>query len=199
MMLGAPGVVAGFYIGQELNAVGLRLAFVAILLILAVVILRQTRLHSGAVSNSDEDPRDCDGDWRELRDRAGTIYRYCVQGRMFGMMAGVFSGMCVGLVGLGGGEINTPALRIRCGMHLRVAISTSTAIMVGTGLIAVATRLPGGSIVWPAALLASVGTMIGSQLGSLIAFRISARSLAMHLVVIFVTMAALMFLQALRS
>ncbi len=48
--------------------------------------------------------------------------------------------MCVGLVGLGGGEIDTPALRSRCGMHLRVAISTSTCIMIGTGLVAVATR-----------------------------------------------------------
>ena len=196
VLIGAPGVVAGFFLGQAMNPVALRFAFVGILLVLAVVILRRPFASSGAAGGSTDE--DCDGDERRLRDRYGKIYRYCIRGRMFGVMAGFLAGTSVGLAGLGGGEINTPSLGTRCGMPLRVAISTSTCIMVGTGLVAAATRLPASTIVWPAAIVASAGTILGSHLGGHLASRASAKPLVIFLFVVFVAMAAMMFVQAVR-
>ena len=192
-MVGIPGAVAGSFIGRALNTTALHLAFVAVLLIVAAVIARQPLGTADTGGEIDEEP--CDGDPRTVLDRSGRRFEYCVRGQRFGMLAGFAAGTCVGLVGLGGGEINTPALRVRCGMHLRIAIATSTAVMVATGLAAASTRLPTATIVWPVALTAAAGTLLGSQVGSYVAYTLRVGVLRGFLAVVFVVLAGLMLVR----
>lgn len=86
---------------------------------------------------------------------------------------GIASGLVGGLLGLGGGVVMVPMLQMLCGIPLRMAIGTSSAVMCLTGAIGAAVKLGGlgshGQHLIDAVQLVVVmgpGAMLGAMLGA---------------------------------
>jgi uncharacterized protein len=84
------------------------------------------------------------------------------------------AGSVSGLLGIGGGILQVPALNAWCGVPMRAATATS-AVMIGITAVASAPLYYSrGDIIAPLAAAAVVGTLLGSRAG----LRLAARSRA---------------------
>ena len=178
-----PGSVGGSLLTRAVSRPVFDLLFAILLIALAAFVV---------IAHEDE-PKGAPegGGWghvlRELRDRAGTDYRYRVN-----MPLGIGLSLAVGLVssflGIGGGVIHVPALvgLLRFPPHVATATSHFVlAIMatVGTGTHIVAGDLSG---LGAQAILIGIGAIAGAQLGARISGRVHGvfivRALAVSLV-----------------
>jgi uncharacterized membrane protein YfcA len=83
------------------------------------------------------------------------------------IVIGIAGGMIGGVFGVGGGVIVVPALVIGFGFTQHLAQGTMLAtLLLPSFVFAVWTYYKAGHINWPAALLVSVGMMLGSVLGA---------------------------------
>jgi uncharacterized membrane protein YfcA len=82
---------------------------------------------------------------------------------------GLGTGWLTGLFGVGGGFVIVPVLVIGLGLAMGEAVGTSLLVIILGSLVALAERLPGGSVecqvIAPFAVAAVVGVLIGSALG----------------------------------
>ena len=189
---GSPGVVAGFFLGQVIPAMGLRILFAVVLLLVSWMLF--TQAPEGDLGHGEEEVGTKKR--RELTDSRGRFYRYPVGRWLRVMAAGGVSGVGVGMVAIGGGELNTPYMRRIVGVPLRICISTSVATMMGTSLVAALLRMPAAQVIWPIALVGALGTLLGSQVGARAAAIVPPDLMRKILVGLFVVMAGLMLVQA---
>ena len=85
---------------------------------------------------------------------------------------GILSGFLSGLFGIGGGSIIVPVL-VWLGLSQRNAAATSLAAIVPTSIAGVVSYATQGDVDWFAAILLVCGTIVGSQIGSLLLSRLS--------------------------
>jgi uncharacterized membrane protein YfcA len=86
------------------------------------------------------------------------------------ILAGSFIGLLTGFFGVGGGFVIVPALVLALGFSMPDAVGTSLLVIAVNSMVALATRLPNGTVEWatvvPFALASLVGVFVGSRLAS---------------------------------
>ena len=86
------------------------------------------------------------------------------------VVAGSFIGLLTGFFGVGGGFVIVPALVLALGFTMPEAFGASLLVIAVNSTVALATRLPGGSIEWgtvvPFTIASLIGVFVGSRLAS---------------------------------
>ena len=86
------------------------------------------------------------------------------------LVAGSVVGVLTGFFGVGGGFVIVPALVLALGFTMPDAVGTSLIVITVNSLVALASRLPGGSVEWsvivPFAAASLVGVFVGSRLAA---------------------------------
>ena len=82
------------------------------------------------------------------------------------MVAGSFIGLLTGFFGVGGGFVIVPALVLALGFTMPEAVGTSLLVIAVNSMVALATRLPGGSIEWDTVLPVTIASLIDVFIGS---------------------------------
>lgn len=90
---------------------------------------------------------------------------------------GLFAGFLSGLFGVGGGIVIVPALVLLAGYQQRLAAGTSLAAIVPTATVGVISYGVSGEVAWLAALILAAAAVVGAQIGTTLAPRISQRAL----------------------
>jgi uncharacterized protein len=85
-------------------------------------------------------------------------------------VAGTFVGLLTGFFGVGGGFVIVPALVLVLGFTMAEAVGTSLLVIAVNSIVALTTRLPGGTIEWgtviPFTIASLLGVIVGSRLAS---------------------------------
>ena len=105
-------------------------------------------------------------------------------------------GILSGLLGIGGGILQVPALNAWCGVPMRAAAATTAAMIGITALGSVPIYYSRGSIVAPLAAAAVLGVVAGSRAGMWISPRTRARWLKLLMVLVLVLVSATYFYKA---
>lgn len=125
----------------------------------------------------------------------GLARRAATMGTFEIILLGLGVGICVGLMGVGGGVVLVPALIYLGHMSQHMAQGTSLLIQlppVGIGALYVYWKK--GHVDWPAGLACAAGFLLGGWFGSLFAIRIPSQDLR-ALFGIFLMLAAVIMLQ----
>lgn len=189
--------VAGGLIGAEgveaLSARTLALIFATVTGIIALVML--TRLDRRNVILDDTvRPGEFGGSYYEEESGRRIVYRIR---RMPAALGISFSGgVLSGLLGIGGGILQVPALNAWCGMPMRAAAATTAAMIGITALGSAPIYFARGRIVAPLAAAAVVGVLLGSRAGMWLSPRTRARWLKLLMAVILALVSAVYFYEA---
>ena len=89
----------------------------------------------------------------------------------------VGSGVVAGLLGVGGGVLNVPAIRLALRRSMIVAVATSTMIIAFTAGAGAATFAAAGFMKWPLATGCATGAFVGGRLGAWLAPRLPRKAL----------------------
>jgi uncharacterized membrane protein YfcA len=97
---------------------------------------------------------------------------------------GAFTGVCAGLLGIGGGLVLVaalvwllPGLGVPAEQAVHVALATALASIIFTGLSSARSHHLRGSVLWPTVAWLVPGLLLGGWLGSLLATRLQGESL----------------------
>ncbi|HLU13621.1 MAG TPA: sulfite exporter TauE/SafE family protein [Arenimonas sp.] len=97
---------------------------------------------------------------------------------------GAFTGVCAGLLGIGGGLVLVaalvwllPGLGVPADQAVHVALATALASIVFTGLSSARSHHLRGSVLWPTVAWLVPGLLLGGWLGSLLATRLQGEAL----------------------
>jgi hypothetical protein len=172
LVMAAFGVLCaplGSWLAQRLPERWLLLLFCAVMLLAAVRMVRQALAPPAAA------PAEADKPCR-LDPRTGRFRWNRAVFSTFGLVGGL-SGLCTGLLGVGGGFLIVPAVRqvSDLGMHAVVATSLMVIALVSAGTVA--TTLARGGQVPPLGWLFVAATMAGMLGGRLLAPRVPGRLL----------------------
>jgi len=105
------------------------------------------------------------------------------------------AGLGSGLIGIGGGELNTPSMAMR-GVPIRVAAGTAVAVMSVTVAAGATTHVLLGEPLWRLTVWTIPAAMLGGQIGSFIASRTPAHRLRQWLLWVFVAVGTTMLVRA---
>lgn len=94
-----------------------------------------------------------------------------------GLIIGIATGLLSGLMGVGGGIIAVPAMVALLGVSQHRAHGTSLAMMILTASTSAIIYTSRGQVDWPLAILMTIGTVLGVQIGARVMNRISASRL----------------------
>jgi uncharacterized protein len=186
-----PGSVAGALLARSIPRGPFDVAFAAILLALALLVIKV---------RPDQGPAAPEGrPWgqspRELVDSAGTVHQYHVR-LPLGIALSFVIGFASSLLGIGGGFIHVPALIAIIGFPVHIATATSHFVLAIMATVGTATHLAAGDLtdVWPRAVYIGIGAVVGAQLGARLSTRVRGpaivRVLAVALVIVALRLAA---------
>lgn len=85
------------------------------------------------------------------------------------VVAGSFIGLLTGFFGVGGGFVIVPALVLALGFAMPEAVGTSLLVIAINSTVALATRLPNGTVEWGTVIPFTVASLIGVFVGSRLA------------------------------
>ncbi|MBI3491108.1 MAG: sulfite exporter TauE/SafE family protein [Acidobacteria bacterium] len=190
----APMAILGSWLSVRAPGALLRGIFGAAILVIATLLLRSTESAETAdrpapLSASPEAVP------RTLVDSLGRTYRYEVRGRLPLAATSLAAGLGSGLIGIGGGELNTPFMAMR-GVPIRVAAATAVAVMAVTVLAGAITHVLLGEPLWRLTIWTIPGAILGGQIGSFIANRTPAHRLRQWLSWLFVAVGTTMLVRA---
>ena len=114
-------------------------------------------------------------------------------------LLGVFSGFLGGLLGVGGGVIVVPILILVFGFESRIAVGTSSMMVLFTALSGTGAYFRQKRIDWKTGILAAVTTVPGAAIGAYLTKFFSSRSLAIIFGVTLFVMATMMIRRTLRA
>lgn len=168
-LAGAPATLVGAYFARMLPQRLLLALFAAVMLVVALRLLRHTLARAAAAPHHSAacvariDPATGRFDWTWL-----------TAGALAG--TGALTGLMTGLLGVGGGFVIVPMMRkfTDASMHAIVATSLMVIALVGSGGV-LATAMQGTAFPFDVALWFSVATAAGMLAGRLVSHRVSAR------------------------
>jgi uncharacterized membrane protein YfcA len=148
-----------------------------------IAILMVWRLdRRNVILDTSVEPGDLGGRFHERESGGEVIYR--LKRLHVAALASVIGGYVSGILGIGGGILQVPALNAWCGVPIRAAGATS-AVMIGVTAAASAPIFYGrGDINPPLAAAAIIGVLAGSQFGFWVAGRARARWLKLLMAVV---------------
>lgn len=189
-----PAAVIGSILSARSPGSLLKVIFGASIAVIALFLLRapsEAELERASLAAHDDSPGR-----RRLIDHQGREYHYKIEKVPLGLTLSSIAGLGSGLVGIGGGEINTPSLVFRCRMPVRVAAATSVCVMALTVIAGASTHALAGRPVWKLLIWSVPGAILGGQIGSHLASRINPDALKKVLSILFFAVGAVMIAMA---
>ena len=113
-----------------------------------------------------------------------------------GMAGSLVGGVQSGLLGVGGGVINVPVMRLWMGVPMRAACATSNYMIGITALAGAIVYFQFGLIMAGLAAVVAIGVLCGSLLGSRLSRKVQGKALKTVFSVVLISVALLMFLKA---
>lgn len=113
-----------------------------------------------------------------------------------GMAGSMVGGVTSGMLGVGGGVVNVPVMRLWMGVPLRAACATSNFMIGITALAGAIVYFQFGLIMAGLAAVVAIGVFCGSLLGSRLSKRLQGNTLKAIFSVVLIVVAILMFLKA---
>lgn len=98
------------------------------------------------------------------------------------MFAG--AGLTSGLLGVGGGILNVPAVHLALRRRMLTATATSSVIIAFTAAAGASSHAAAGGVIWPVAVACATGTFIGGRAGATLAPKLPRRALQWVFVVV---------------
>lgn len=165
-----PTAILGVLAVLRLTRSVFQIIFAVLLIVLAFYLAFLRRKYSNSPENA---PRGSVP--RLLVDGRGTVYKYAVNFKL-GSLITLAVGFLSGMLGIGGGLLNVPAMIAILQIPVHVAAASSQLALVATSTTAVATHAVKGTLAsgeWSYALLCAAGTVVGAQIGARISSRLS--------------------------
>ena len=189
----AGGLLGGVYVARLPPRV-LYIMFAAVTSAIAAITVsrldRRNVILDGAV-----DPGPFGGRFFEEESRQEVVYR--TRNLPLALAVSLAGGSISGLLGIGGGILQVPALNAWCGVPLRAAAATS-AVMIGVTAVASAPiYYARGNVVPPLAAAAVIGVLIGSRLGFRFGDRARAKWLKLLMAVVLLSVSMTYVVKAL--
>jgi len=169
-----PGVIVGAYLTTILPKnllIGLCGFFI---LFLSLLMLRNLRTRK--TSKNEESDMTCNGWGRKVSDSMNQVFEYKIRRPSLIVISSLLSGLVTGLVGLGGGITDTTTM-ILLGIPSHIAIASSEFAMALTNGAGVITHGFLQNISIGYAIPITIGTILGAQVGVLLAKRTKQKTL----------------------
>jgi uncharacterized membrane protein YfcA len=122
--------------------------------------------------------------------------RYHVRRMPFGVFTGLVAGNVSGLLGVGGGFLTVPVMRLAMGMPMRAAVATSSLMLGVTACAGSIVYFARGLVDPTVAVPVVLGVTAGALLGSRIALRVRSSVLVIALSVVLFVLSVQMILAA---
>jgi uncharacterized protein len=178
------GGIAGAMLVQPLPVHTLYVIFAAVTAVIAVVML--TRLdRRNVILDSSVDPGTLGGRYYEAESGREVVYRVRRVGT--GVSVSFLGGVVSGLLGIGGGILQVPALNAWCGIPMRAAAATTAAMIGVTALGSAPIYYVRGHVSAPLAAAAVVGVLVGSRMGFWLSRRTDAKRLKLLMAFVLAT------------
>ena len=197
ILLQIPAVAGGLIGAESLDLLSQRTLatiFASVTGVIAVIML--TRLdRRNVILDASIRPGELGGTYYEEESRQQVVYRL----RRLPAALGIsFSGgVLSGLLGIGGGVLQVPALNAWCGIPMRVAAATTAAMIGITALGSAPIYYSRGRIVAPLAAAAVIGVLLGSRVGMWMSPRARARWLKLLMATVLAALSITYFYKAL--
>ena len=192
-----PGVIVGAYLTTILPKnllIGICGFFI---LFLSLLMLRNLRKRSFSTKNKESDMT-CNGWGRKVSDSMNKVFEYKIRRPGLIMVSSLLSGLVTGLAGLGGGITDTTTMML-LGVPAHIAVASSEFAMALTNGAGVITHGFFQNISIEYAIPITIGTIIGAQVGVLLAKRTNQKTLKLILSVIALLFSIRLILDVLLS
>ncbi len=190
----AAGAIGGALVGVYANPRVINAVFGAILVYAALSMLRQRHAAPPPPPEVGGDPLRLGASYRDPA--TGKVVRYVPQRVPVGLSVSGFAGVLSGMLGIGGGVIQVPAMSILMRVPVKAAAGTSS-FMVGITAVATATVFYAQGKIDPTVVVpAMVGIFVGSQLGSRLTRRVRTQNIVLLFVLILVYLGGSLLLKA---
>lgn len=158
------GGVSGAYATRFVESEKMSAIFGAVLILIAIRFLKAGK-EEGKVSTRSPNSRG----WRRvLVDSKGDRFEYTVNTRL-GVLFSLLAGFVSGFLGLGGGVVMVPVLRLVVGMPMHLAVSSSVFIMILTSISGSFIHKNLGNVRLEYGLPVALGVILGAQVGARLA------------------------------
>ena len=169
-LAGIGGSLVGSAWNEAVDADVLLFAFSMLMLVAAYAMWRRLRKQTAAPAVRSAGAAAATPERLEADPRAGTAIRLDMATAVKVVVAGSFIGLLTGFFGVGGGFVIVPALVLALGFSMPDAVGTSLIVIAVNSTVALATRLPSGSVEWdtviPFTIASLIGVFVGSRLAS---------------------------------
>ena len=169
-LAGIGGSLIGSAWNEAVDADVLLLAFSILMLVAAYAMWRRLRKQAAVPTVRSAGAAAATPDRLETDPRQDTAIRLDLATAVKVVLAGSFIGLLTGFFGVGGGFVIVPALVLALGFSMPDAVGTSLIVIAVNSTVALATRLPSGSIEWgtviPFTIASLIGVFVGSRLAS---------------------------------
>lgn len=180
-VMDVPGIILGAYVTTFLPHNILAGVCGIFILIIAFIMVRNKRKQTRCPSQTCN-PEDTK--WtRNGVDHKGNSITYHLKSRSVALLSSFAGGLITGLAGLGGGVTDVTSM-ILLGVPTHIAVATSEFAMAITNGVGVVTHGLLNNLMLDYAVPITLGTIIGAQVGCLLARRVHSKNLRLILVVI---------------
>ena len=199
MLLQVAAVAGGLFGALVVQGLSVRTLYVILAVVTGVIaVVMLTRLdRRNVILDRSIDPGVLGGRFYEDESGAEVVYR--VRRLPAALSVALGSGVISGLLGIGGGILQVPALNAWCGIPMRAAASTSAAMIGITALGSAPIYYARGHIIAPLAAAAVLGVLAGSRMGLWYAPRARARSLKLLMAVVLAAVALIYFYRSVTA
>ncbi len=176
-----PGVIVGAYLTTILPKnllIGLCGFFI---MFLSLLMIRSFRKRNPSIPEKTE--VSCGGWDRTVNDSMDKVFEYKIRKPSFIVISSLLSGLVTGLVGLGGGITDTTTMML-LGIPSHIAVASSEFAMALTNGAGVITHGFLQNIYLDYAIPITIGTIIGAQIGVMLAKRTKQKTLKLILSVV---------------
>jgi uncharacterized membrane protein YfcA len=193
MLLQIPSVAGALWAAllvERLEVHTLYVIFAAVTAVIAAVML--TRLdRRNVILDPSIQPGELGGRFYEEESGREVVYR--VRRLPAALGVSLAGGIVSGLLGIGGGILQVPALNAWCGIPMRAAAATTAAMIGITALGSAPIYYARGHVTASLAAAAVIGVLVGSRLGMWYAGRARARGLKLIMALVLAVVAAIYF------
>jgi len=177
-----PGVIVGAYLTTILPQNLLIGLCGFLILFLSLLMLRNLRARKLSTKNK-ESNMTCNGWGRKVSDSMNQVFEYKIRRPSLIVISSLMSGLVTGLAGLGGGITDTTTMML-LGIPSHIAIASSEFAMALTNGAGVITHGFLQNISIEYAIPITIGTILGAQVGVLVAKRTKQKTLKMILSIV---------------
>jgi uncharacterized membrane protein YfcA len=181
-ILDVPGIVLGAYITTFLPQNVLAGICGAFILIITLILIRSKRKETCACESipGESGTRE----WiRNGIDNKGRAVAYALRNPLLALASSFLGGLVTGLAGLGGGITDVSSM-ILLGIPTHIAVATSEFAMAITNGVGVVTHGLLNNVLLEYAIPITIGTIIGAQIGCILAKRVKGKTIRNLLAII---------------